>query len=152
MLSNGFARPLRLKRKPSLILAGFLITVHVMGLIALLQPLAVNTLALYLLYASLMFSAVYHVAFFRRQIDDQECWIWSADGTWHFGNTERRFSLVLSKSVQTPWFVTLTLADSDKQLRVLIVRDQLDADTFRRLRVRVKLYQEDTAASREEPV
>jgi len=152
MLSNGFARPLHLRRKASLVLAGFLIVLHVLALIALLQPLAITALVHDLLYPSVVCSVVYHAVFYRHQIDKAHYWIWHAGGSWQYSDNERLFSLVLPRSVQTPWFVALTLTDTRQRQRLLIVRDQLDADTFRRLRVRVKLHQEDTAAAREEPV
>jgi len=153
MLSNGFARPLRLKRKPSRLLATFLVAIHTMALIALLQPLAVNAIVHTALFASLLLSAIYHVMHFRRQCVGQDDWVWQASGIWQRGDADQPYTLVLAKSLQTPWFVTLTLADLEqRQQRLLVMRDQLDADSFRRLRVRVKLHHDETAARSEDAV
>ena len=114
MLSNGFARPLRLKRKPSRLLATFLVAIHTMALIALLQPLAVNAIVHTALFASLLLSAIYHVMHFRRQCVGQDDWVWQASGIWQRGDADQPYTLVLAKSLQTPWFVTLTLADLEQ--------------------------------------
>ena len=152
MLSNGFARPLHLKRKTSRLLAAFLVNMHVLALLALLQPLALNSILQVLLFGVLLFSGIYHAVLFRRQSDGQHFWTWQAGGAWRYGEVDQAYALVSSSTVQTPWFVTLTLSNRQQQRRLLVVRDQLDADTFRRLRVRVKLAHEDAAANSEEAV
>lgn len=152
MLSNGFARPLHLRRKPSRLLAGYLLSLHVLAVLALLQPLNIATATHLLLYGVLLGSAGFHVAYFRRQRDQASAyWVWQAGGAWLRTDKEQPFSLVRGRVVQTPWFVTLTLvAPAQPRQRLLIVRDQVDADTYRRLRVRLQLYHEDVAVKREE--
>jgi hypothetical protein len=154
MLSNGFARPLHLKRKPSRLLAGYLVILHVLAAVALLQPLALSVYTHAVLWLVLLSSAGYHVRYYWRQRDgDDVYWIWQAGGAWLHGDDEQLLALVSSKSVATPWFVRVTLAGLDrKQQHLLIVRDQLDADSFRRLRVRLKLDHDEAAASSEESV
>jgi len=153
MLSNGFARPLCLQRKRSLLLASYLIVIHLLGLIALFQPMQISSFVLGLVLVLLAISAAYHFRYYRLQCDDALYWIWHANASWQYGEPTQTWQLALSKSVQTPWFVTLTLVSPQQQRRVLIVRDQVDADTFRRLRVRLKLHHEDAAAAgSDEPV
>jgi len=152
MLSNGFAGPLRLQRKPSKLLASYLIVLHLLGLIALLLPIAMSGAWQGVLLGLLTLSAVYHVHYYRQQRDDTSSyWVWLDSGNWRYGDENRTYQLVVSKSVQTPWFVALTLTDTQQQRRLLFVRDQLAADTFRHLRVRFKLHHEVTASGRDEP-
>jgi len=152
MLSNGFAGPLRLQRKPSKLLAGYLIVLHLLGLMALLSPMMMPGVVQGVLLGLLTLSAMYHVRYYRQQHDATSAfWVWLDSGVWRHGDESRTYQLVVSKSVQTPWFVSLTLVNDQQQRRLLFVRDQLAADTFRHLRVRFKLHHEVTASGRDEP-
>ena len=153
MLSNGFDKPLHLKRKPSRLLAAYLVCLHALALLALLQPLALSILVTAALWGSLLASAGYHVRYFRRQCDDETTyWVWQASGTWLRGGKEQVYTLVSAKSVNTPWFVIVTLSNLTQQQRLLVLCDQLDADTFRRLRVRLRLHYDEAVASSEDVV
>lgn len=153
MLSNGFDRPLHLRRKTSRLLAAYLVTVHGLALSALLQPLAL-TLALHIvLYVGLFASAIYHIVYFVRQHDEHGYWVWMSGGVWRYTAEERVLSLITNKTVQTPWFVLVTLVDNERRkVRLLIIRDQVDTDTFRRLRVRLRLHHDEATAGSEESV
>lgn len=153
MLSNGFDKPLHLRRKPSKLLAVYLIVLHGLALIVLLQSLAITLLIHTILSACLLASVAYHVFYFRRQSDDRDYWIWQAGGVWRHGADEQSYRLFSADTVQTAWFVLLTVINLENRKRTLLfVRDQVDADTFRRLRVRLKLHHDEATASREESV
>ncbi|MBI1421924.1 MAG: hypothetical protein GC149_00575 [Gammaproteobacteria bacterium] len=148
MLSNGFYKPLHLRRKFSRLLAAFLILLHALALLALLQSLAMPEGIHAGLYGFLLLSTVYHTKHLWSLRDTGAYWVWQSAGTWQRTDEEKTYRVVIARSVQTPWFVSLTLtAGSGNRHSLLIVRDQLHADTFRRLRVRLKLYQEDDAAA-----
>ncbi|MEJ2362746.1 MAG: hypothetical protein P8Z75_15275 [Gammaproteobacteria bacterium] len=154
MLFNGFARPLRLKRNRSRLLAAYLVIAHVLAFVALSQPLAIGAVWQVLLYLAWLCSAILNWRYYRHQHDDHgQYWIWQTSGDWLRTGEARLYSLNLSRSLQTPWFVTVTLSAAGiKNQRLLIFRDQLDADTFRRLRVRLKLAHDVTATRRADPV
>jgi len=151
MLSNGFDKPLHLRRKSSRLLAAYLVVVHGLALIALLQSLAVTQLTHAMLYTCLLASLACHAVYFRRRADGKNYWVWHPGGVWRQGLEERAFRLLAAESIQTPWFALVTLINVEQQRRrLLIVRDQLDADTFRRLRVRLRLHHDEAALSSDE--
>jgi hypothetical protein len=153
MLSSGFSRPLPLKRKPSRLFAVFLLVMHGLALAALLLPLALTDVVHTALFVGLMASAFFHLAYYQRQQDNEAYWVWDANGSWRYGDNHQAFQVVLTKTVQTPWFVTIALRNAERQQQLLLILgDQLDADSFRRLRVRLKLHQEEAATSSGEAV
>lgn len=153
MLSSGFSKPLLLKRKPSRLLAVFLLVMHGLALVALLLPLALTAVVYAALYLGWVASAFFHLIYYQRQQDNEAYWVWESSGTWRYGDSQQAFQVVQAKTVQTPWFVTITLRNAEGQQQLLLIlHDQLDADSFRRLRVRLKLHQEEAAASSEEAV
>ena len=83
MLSNGFATPLHLKRKPSRLLAGYLLCIHALAMLALIQALAIPVAvhcALWLLWGA---SLVYHLfRYWPYSYDSHSFWIWQAGGDW----------------------------------------------------------------------
>ena len=151
MLSNGFDKPLHLTRKPSRLLAAYLVLLHVLVLLALLQPLALASWVQAGLWLIWIFSAGYHRYQYRRQSDvHYDDWVWQTGGTFVRGQESACYTVVAAKSLCTPWFVRLTLAGMDgRQQRLLVVRDQLDVDTFRRLRVRLQLHYDEAASSKD---
>lgn len=154
MLFNGFARPLRLKRKPSPLLGLYLVCLHGLALFALCQPLAIPLVAHVVLLIVWLASVVYHAFYYRRQHDDEpSAWVWQSGGSWLRGRAAQAYSLIIRRSLQTPWFVMLCLAaPGRKPVYLLILYDQIDADSFRRLRVRLKCYQDEATARRDDPV
>jgi thiamine transporter ThiT len=151
MLSNGFDKPLLLTRKPSRLLAAYLALLHTLGVLALLQALAIPTFGQVGLWILLTLSAGFHARYHRRQCDHSNTgWVWQASGAFVRGNDDAIYSLITNKSVCTPWFVILTVTGVEQRpRRLLFIRDQLDVDTFRRLRVRLQLHYDDTASSNE---
>jgi hypothetical protein len=154
MLSNGFDKPLHLNRKPSRLFAGYLVLLHALALLALLQPLALSALAKGGLWSLLICSVGYHLRYFLQQCDVHNAyWVWQSGGAWLRDIEEHCYTVVTSRSVNTPWFVVVTLACVDQPAqRILVLRDQLDPDTFRRLRVRLKLAYDEVAASSDDEV
>ena len=137
MLSNGFDKPLYLRRKPSLQLAVFLFVVHVLALLALTHALAVPLhlhIILWLVWAA---SAIYYAAYYwPRSYDKGPYWVWQANGAWVFDSEPVHTVMSLRHSVITAWFVLVKLYDSHGTRHCLYFADQLEADTWRRVRVR----------------
>jgi len=154
MLSNGFATPLHLKRKPSRLLASYLLLVHLLALLALIQALAVPPLLRLTAFGLVLLSVVYQSRRYRRQQDVASgYWICYADGSWRYSGEEANYVLRAAGCVNTPWFVVLTFSGAGgEQRRLLLLCDQIDADSFRRLRVRLKFYQEEASARRAAPL
>lgn len=155
MLYNGFAGPLRLKRKLSRLLGGYLVSLHGLALYALCQPLAMPTGVHVILLIGWLASFMYHIRYFWLLRDNEaQAWVWQAGGCWLRGSDSPVFSLVINRSLQTPWFVILALsAEGQKPENLLVLRDQVDENSFRRLRVRLKFFsQDDTTARRDGPV
>jgi len=155
MLLNGFETPLHLKRKPSRLFLLCIVFLHFIAGFSLLQPLAVPNTIHGILWIMLCASAVYHVYYYQQKSHDSDSfWLWQAGVDWlQQTDDESRYQPVLTKTVSSHWFVLLTLCNENaKQQRLLILRDQLSPDCFRRLRVRLKMYHEDAANSKEDAV
>lgn len=152
MLSNGFAGPLRLQRKRSKLHAAYITSLHLLAVLALIQPINLPVMVLGILFVLLCFSALFHFRYFNLQQDESTFLIWQESGLWQYENEVEPYRLIMRKTVQTNWFVTLTLVNSHRERRLLVVRDQLEPDIFRKLRIRLKLHQDVTAAGRRAPV
>lgn len=118
--------------KPSHALAAFLWAAHALSLFAAwLNPLPVwlrlvfSVCVLFSLWAALRRS--------RAGITGLQP---KPDGSWilHEGDTEVEASL-LGSSLSTPWFVLLHFRTETRRPALLVCRDSLDTDAFRRLRV-----------------
>ena len=138
MLSSGFETPLHLKRKPSRLLAGYLLCGHVFVLLAFIQALAIPValhVVLWLLWAA---SIVYHLfRYWPYSYDTHAYWVWQAGGDWLRHESTETTVMHLKNVVQTPWFILVTLHAENASQRCLYFVDQLDAPTWRRLRVRL---------------
>jgi hypothetical protein len=155
MLSNGFANTICLRRRPSRLLAAYLIVIHLLALTALLQPLAVPAWFGAIGFGAVLISIGYHSRLYLRLADSANAyWIWNSDGYWRHGALQGVFSLQEPGSVNTPWFVVLILSgpDGKSRRRLLLIRDQLDADDFRRLRVRLRFFHDVASARRVAPL
>lgn len=153
MLSNGFDKPLHLRRKPSRLLLIYIVALHLLAGFSLLQPINLAGFAFSILWLCLIVSAGFHVWYYQRQSRDSTTyWIWQASGAWvRAADEDQLYILDTSKSVSTPWFVMVMLRNTNRQyIRNLIVSDQLDADMFRRLRARLKLHYDDAAVRNED--
>lgn len=138
MLFNGFETPLHLKRKPSRMLAGYLLGGHMLALLALSHALAVPFvlhLGLWLLWGA---SLVYHgYRYWPRSYDSQAWWVWQARSDWVYNSAPAPALMQLHNAVVTAWFILVTLRNAQTTRRCLYFADQLEADTWRRLRVRL---------------
>lgn len=154
MLLNGFDTPLHLRRKPSRVLLAYLIVIHLLAALALLSPIAVQGIAYFTLWLLLVVSIGYHFNYYQTNShDDTGYWIWQTDSTWVRATGDANACrLTPARTVSTPWFVLVTLRGPAQQQRLLIVYDQVAPDTYRRLRVRLKMYYEEAAAGNEDAV
>jgi len=151
MLSNGFASTIRLKRRPSRLLAAYLILVHLLALFALLSPLAVAAWLRTVGFGVVMLSIGYHSRLYPRLADTSTAhWTWNPDGYWRHAAQQGVFILQTSACVNTSWFVVVILngPNGKDRRRLLLIRDQLDADAFRRLRVRLRFSHDEASARR----
>ena len=144
MLSNGFDAPLRLKLEPSRRLIQFQLLVHVLAIIAISFPSSVPLAVKLILYVYVVFSAV------RIQYDyksaHSELFVWQKTTQWvEIVEGKETFWSCQSGNLVSPWFVVVNLASENRRRRLLIVKDQCDAQSFRRLRVKLKYFQGEAA-------
>lgn len=66
---------------------------------------------------------------------------WQSDGAWLITYNKKQFKAKIDKaSVVTPFFTSLNLKlENNKKISVVLFRDNVDADVFRQLRVRMKV-------------
>lgn len=153
MLSNEFNKPLRLRRKTSRILTLYLLLIHTFGVTAVFlagMPPSIKWLAM----IAIIFSGVYYFRFyFPKTWDENKEWVWQKDDLWvQKSKTVISYWKMQQRHVSTPWFIITRLkSDTGKMSNFVLVKDQVDENDFRRLRVRLKYYQgvairiEDTA-------
>jgi len=118
--------------KPSRALAVFLWAAHALSLLAAwLNPLPVGLRLI--LSVCVLFSLW---AALRRSRGGITGLRLQPDGSWilHEGDAEVEASL-LGRSLSTPWFVLLHFRTETRRPALLVCRDSLDPDAFRRLRV-----------------
>ncbi len=133
--STASSPPLHLILEPSPSLAAGLILLHGLALLAsVASPLPGWVKAL------LGVAVIASQAFYRRGRDRCRGLTLLADGDWEI--IERggltRASLEPS-SVITPWLVILHLTTSEGRRAILICRDSTDPESFRQLRVRLRI-------------
>lgn len=144
MLSNGFDAPLRLKLKPSRRLIQFQMLVHVLAIIAISFPSSVPLAIKLILYVYVVYSAV------RIQYEYKsarsESFVWQKSTQWLEDiDGKETFWSCQSGNLVLPWFVVVNLVSENQKRRLLIVKDQCDAPSFRRLRVKLKYFQGEAA-------
>ena len=141
MLSNGFAAPIRLEPKTSTRFLVFIVITHTLAVIALMHPSSLNYGVRLLFVLAVIASGIYHYR--KQKFAKHGLWIWQTSGDWqsvqdNFTDTwqlQRIYSL-------TRYFVALRLVNNTgKRQDLLWVYDQFDAQTFRRLRVRLAYAQ-----------
>ncbi len=144
MSSNGFEIPIRLDRKPSYYQLGFSVITHCLALVASIYssglPLIVKLVLIILIGISFVYQA-------RAIITNLPVWVCYKNGEWLLQSESGSevWQLVAVQSV-TPWFATFQLRNSaNRKIDVLVVRDQVDDQTYRRLRVYLKLAQVEAA-------
>lgn len=144
MSSTKFAQPLRLQPKPSRILIA-LLTVGHLGAIAVLFPLDLLLLVKLGIAAVLIVSLVVALRKQPGRVGEGgvQTLIWKADGDWVLETTEGELlNAPLHESTYVhPWLVVLNFRQENKRglLSFTLAPDALDGETFRELRVRLKV-------------
>ena len=144
MLSNGFDAPLRLKLDPSRLLIQFQLLVHVLAIIAISLPSSVPLAIKLILYVYVVYSAV------RIQYEYKsagcELFVWQKSTQWlEVVDGKETFWSCQTGNLVLSWFVIVTLTSENRRRRLLIIKDQCDAQSFRRLRVKLKYFQGEAA-------
>lgn len=144
MSSTKFAQPLRLNPKPSRILIGLLTAGH-LGALLVLVPLDLSILIKMIIAVALVVSWVVAMRKQPGRMNEEgvQSLIWQSDGEWLLqtvAGDELPATLHPSTYVH-PWLVVLNFRQEGKPglLSVVLVPDALDAETFRELRVRLKV-------------
>ncbi len=144
MSSTKYAQPLKLQPEASRILIGLLIAGH-LGAIAVLFPLDLSLPIKITIAVVLLVSLVIAL---RKQPGRMgeggvQTLIWQTDGEWLLetaGGEKMEASLHESTYVH-PWLVVLNFRQENKpgMLTFTLAPDALDRETFRELRVRLKM-------------
>jgi len=122
-----------------------------LGLLSLLPSLAVPGWLRAIGFGVVVISIGYHSRLYSRMADtDTAHWIWNPDGYWRHAAHQGVFTLQASACVNTYWFVVVMLngPHGKDRRRLLLIRDQLEADAFRRLRVRLRFIHDEASARR----
>lgn len=144
MSSTKYVQPLRLNPKPSRILIT-LLTVGHLGAVAVLfpldLPLVIKITAAVVLLVSLIIAVRKQPG--RTGEGGVQTLIWKADGDWVLGTAEgESLNATLHESTYVhPWLVVLNFRQENKRglLSFTLAPDTLDRETFRELRVRLKV-------------
>ena len=146
MLSNGFDAPLHLELSTSRILLYFKLLVHLLALVAISLPSGIPIIVKILLYIFVIFSAVITLRKFWQSALQQQYFIWQKKSLWvEYLDGKEQLWHAQSDHLVTPWFVIVKLCNTGNTLLLLILKDQCDKQTFRRLRVRLKYFQGEAA-------
>ena len=141
MLSNGFDAPLRLELKASGILIRFQLLVHFLAIVALSFPSDTPLVIKLILYLFVVVSAIMSQRKYRENVGDPELFIWQKKSNWiEIKKGRENVWHCQQGNLVTPWFVVVGL-QNEKKRRLLILKDQCDAQSFRRLRVKLKYFQ-----------
>lgn len=137
---NPFTVPLRIRLNPSLRLAGFLLATHLGALIAIWlgdwpQAWSAVPWSLSVLILLHALRAVRRYWLFRDPDYPRAFVVFAWDVEYLDGRTGR----ILPSTFVHPWLTVIHLRLEDKTtIHLPIVRDALDPDTFRHLRVRLR--------------
>lgn len=141
MSSKGYAVPLRLEPRRSRRLLSAILTAHVVGLIVVFFAGIPGLLRLVLglcVVASALIAVRGHLGGLSVRLA-----VWEADGDWSLTRADglRAAAWLLPESYVSPWLVILRFRGRGVGWRPVLVllSDSLDPDTFRRLRVRLRL-------------
>ena len=146
MLSNGFDVPLRLKLRPSKLLFQFQVLMHGLALLALMLPSSLLFEIKFMLVVILIIHLAFVTRRYRQQLNSNEQLIWQKGDLWISLIADSVTSWnCLSNTLVKAWFVIVNLSNENGNRTLLIVKDQCDALTFRRLKVRLKYFQGEAA-------
>jgi hypothetical protein len=143
MWSNGYATPLHLDVKPSRLLTAAVGAMHVLAFGLAVSGPGAGWLRLLL--------GLLVIGSWLRLHTRHPLWpnpgritrlVWGREANWEIGRSGAVESARLGgEAVVTPYLVILPLElESGRSLRLPILPDMLDPTTFRRLRVRLRLY------------
>jgi len=142
MLSNGFDAPLRLELNASKILIRFQFLVHLLAIIAISFPSDVPLVIKFVLYVFVAISAVMLQRKYRESISRTALFIWQKNSLWIESNNDKQQVWQCQPgNLVTAWFVVVRLYSEKKKRSLLIFKDQCDAQSFRRLKVKLKYFQ-----------
>jgi len=152
MSSTAFATPLSLELRPSRRLSGFLLAAHGGALAALpftsLPFWAVIAMGLAVLVGLTRllprFATLSHPDAVTRLV-------WPAEDEWQLATRggQQDSGVLLPGAYVHPWLVILPFRTGRRRRSVPILPDMLDADSFRRLRVRLGLHSSAALSGRE---
>lgn len=144
MSSTKYAQPLRLEPKPSHILIALLTMGH-LGAIALLIPLDFSIIIKLGIAAMLLVSLIVALRKQPGSVGEGgvQTLVWKADGEWLLETVDgESLPATLHESTYVhPWLVVLNFRQANKRglLSFALAPDALDGETFRELRVRLKV-------------
>ena len=146
MLSNGFAIPIKIELTPSVYYRNLILGIHGIACIALFIPTSLSVWVSLIIGLGVIASGMWHVK--RNTGHLYTGWICHDVQHWQTATDhyQHRWRLVQFMTV-TQWFIGVRLQnDKDEKTSLLIFCDQLDADAFRRLRVRLLFAQVDATS------
>ena len=146
MLSNGFDVPLRLTLKASKILIRFQLSVHLLAIVALGLPSNIPLVVRIFFFIFVIASAAIMQRKYRHRKSCDELFVWQKKALWveYLAGKEICW-LCQPGNLVTPWFVVVRLCNKEQKCPLLIFWDQCDAQSFRRLRVKLKYFQGEVA-------
>ncbi len=146
MSSTGYATPLNLELRPSWRLSAFLVISHTGALTALLMTSlpwwAVIGISVITAVSLVRLLARFALLTDPRAIEQLE---WPAGNEWRLYRHDSTVEtgVLVPGAYLHPWLVVLAFRVGRWRRHVVILPDMLDAETFRRLRVRLRLTSPD---------
>ncbi len=141
-MSQDFKTPITLNFQTSNILTAILLISHI-GAVCCLLIISVSAVIKMLLIIAILFSAVYnifHYALLQSKNSVIGVVLYEHDCTLSIrGGSSHLAELDLTECVNTDSIIVLKINYDNKHCRVPVVRDMLESDTYRQLRVYLKL-------------
>jgi len=120
----------------------FQLLVHLLAIIAISFPSAIPLMIKVSLYFFVVMSAVILQRKYRDSRSHPEIFVWQKNSVWLELDNDTEYAWqCLHGNLVAPWFVVVRLQSEKKKRSLLIVRDQCDGQSFRRLRVKLKYFQ-----------
>ena len=140
MLSNGFATPIRIERIPSRLHYFLLVLLH---LLALTADLVSNLPIYWMIAIALLLSLNLGYQLWKSRQSCKSVWISQATGNWFTSEDDFRYAWhIYSVRSLTRLFMVLQLQSHvNRRANLVIFRDQISSDDYRRLFVRLRFSQ-----------
>ena len=145
MLSNGFETHIRVDPVSSKLYLYFVFVTHALAIFALIYPSSLPVWLRSITGVCVIMSGIYHA---RSETHSKHWrWIWQRSGEWKTQQDNYQYPWRIQRIFSlTKWFVAIRLSDDlGRRENLLLFCDQLDAQSFRRLRVRLQYAQVDAA-------